>query len=373
MSKKKILFIIYSLAGGGAEKALITLLQKFDYNCFDVDLLLFIKEGVYLKNIPKEVNLKCMYSSIESFCTKIDFIMVNKLGLSYRYKQQIRSKVQYYDTIVSFTEQALKYHSWIFDRAKKNISWIHTDLLNFHYTVGENFSIEKERDAFSKLDNIVFVSNDAKKQFEKLYPDNKIKKTVIYNLIDSEAISRYRKNYDCDLEDRIFNIVSVGRLHSIKGFDRLIRIAKKLKDDNYKFHIKIIGEGEERINLENLISEYHLEEYVSLSGYVNPPYSLMADADLFVSTSLAEGYSLVLCEAFCLGLPVVSTKTTGPIELIDNNKYGLLTDHDDESIYSAVKEMIEDKDLRMYYHQQALKRVEVFNVSEVLNRIYSVL
>ena len=223
------------------------------------------------------------------------------------------------------------------------------------------------------IDNIVFVSNDAKKQFEKLYPDNKIKKTVIYNLIDSEAISRYRKNYDCDLEDRIFNIVSVGRLHSIKGFDRLIRIAKKLKDDNYKFHIKIIGEGEERINLENLISEYHLEEYVSLSGYVNPPYSLMADADLFVSTSLAEGYSLVLCEAFCLGLPVVSTKTTGPIELIDNNKYGLLTDHDDESIYSAVKEMIEDKDLRMYYHQQALKRVEVFNVSEVLNRIYSVL
>ena len=375
VSKKKILFIIYSLAGGGAEKALITLLHKFDYNRFDVDLLLFVKEGVYLNDIPKKVNLRYAYNSVESFRIKIDFIMVNSLGLSCRYKQRIKSKVQYYDTIVSFTEQALKYHSWIFDRARKNISWIHTDLLHFHYTVVKDdiSSLEQERSNFSKLDDIVFVSNDAKKQFEKLYPDNEIKKIVIYNLIDSKSISRYRKNRNFGLKDKIFTIVSVGRLHSIKGFDRLLRIAKKLKDDNYNFHIKIIGEGAERNNLENFISEYHLEEYVSLLGFVNPPYNLMADADLFISTSIAEGFSLVVCEAFCLGLPVVCTKTTGPIELLDNDKYGLLTEHDDESIYQAVKKMINDDFLREHYHKKSLERAEIFDMDSVMSKIYTVL
>lgn len=81
----------------------------------------------------------------------------------------------------------------------------------------------------------------------------------------------------------------------------------------------------------------------------------------------------MLCETFCLGLPVVSTKTTGPIELIDNNRYGILVDHDNESIYQGVKQMIDDEQLRLHYHKMSLERAKMFDIKETMNRIYDVL
>lgn len=373
--KKKILFIINNLASGGAEKVLIDMLNNFDYLRFDVELLLIWKEGVYLQDVPKGVKVKSVYSKPLSLREKINYNLFVKFGALYGYKQSIKSKVsRKYDIIVSFLEgMSLKYHSYIVDRAKKNISWVHTDLLNNHYTVGRLFTESLEKQAYEKMDDIVFVSNDAKTQFEKLYPDNIIKKAVILNPIDYDYISSYRKEYNLRCENRCFNIVSVGRLVSVKVYDRLIRLAKRLREDNSNFSITIIGEGRERDKLESLIVEYGLQNYVSLPGFLKPPYSKMAEADLFLMTSLAEGYPLVLCEAFCLGLPVVSTKTTGPIELIDKNKYGLLVDHDDESIYQGVKRMIDDEQLRLHYHKMSLERAKMFNIKETMNQIDDVL
>ena len=181
------------------------------------------------------------------------------------------------------------------------------------------------------------MSNDAKNQFERLYPCNITTKEVIINPIERDLIVNYRQNYKNYSFNRCFNIISVGRLNEVKAFDRLVRLAKRLKDDEYNFHITIIGEGNERKKLEKLIVENGVCEFISLPGFLKPPYDFISNADLFVLCSLAEGYPLVLCEAFCLGLPVVCTKTTGPIELIDKDKYGLLVDHDDESIYQGVK------------------------------------
>lgn len=371
--KKKILFIINSLGGGGAEKVLIDMLNNFDYTRFDVELLLIWKEGVYLQDVPKEVKVKCVYSKPMSLKEKINYNLVVKFGTLFGYKQSIRAKVlRKYDTIVSFLEgMSLKYHSYIVDRASKNVSWVHIDLFTNHYTVGRLLTEQLEKQAYEKMDEIVFVSNDAKFQFEKLYTDNKMAKKVILNPINYDYISSYRKEYKCD--NRCFNIVSVGRLESQKSYDRMIRLAKRLREDNYNFCITIIGEGSERGKLEGLIADYGLQNYVSLPGFLKPPYPKMAGADLFISSSFAEGFSLVLCEAFCLGLPVVSTKTTGPIELIDNDKYGILVDHDDESIYQGVKRMIDDEQLRLHYHQMSLGRAKMFNIEETMKQVYSVL
>lgn len=375
MKKKKILFIINNLAGGGAEKVLIDMLNNFDYLRFDVELLLIWKEGVYLQDVPKGVKVKCVYSKPLSLREKIDHNLFVKFGTLFGYKQSIKSKVsRKYDTIVSFLEgMSLKYHSYIVDRADKNISWVHIDLLNNHYTVGRLFTEQLEKQAYEKMDEIVFVSNDAKMQFEKLYPDNITKKTVILNPIDYNYISNYRKEYNLNCDNRCFNIVSVGRLEGQKSYDRLIRLAKRLKEDNYNFHITIIGEGSERGKLEGLIADYGLQNYMSLPGFLKPPYSKMVEADLFISASFAEGFSLVLCEAFCLGLPVVSTKTVGPIELIDNNKYGILVDHDDESIYQGVKRMIDDEQLRLHYHNMSLEKAKIFNIQETMKQVFEIL
>lgn len=372
---KKILFIINSLGGGGAEKVLVDMLKNFDYTRFDVELLLSIRSGVFLDDLPSKVKVISVYSKHDSFRKKLDIQTLLRFRFSLGFKQSIRSKIsKHYDTIISFCEgQSLMYHYYILDCANKNISWVHIDLFTNHYTVDSVFTQMQEQQAYDMMDNIVFVSNDAKKQFEKLYPDNKTKKEVILNPIDYDYISRYRREYNIDCKNRCFNIVSVGGLRVQKSYDRLIRLAKRLHKDNYNFHITIIGEGSERGKLESLIVEYGLEYYVSLPGFLKPPYSKMVDADLFVSTSFAEGFSLVLCEAFCLGLPVVSTKTTGPIELIDNDKYGILVDHDEESIYQGVKRMIDDEQLRLHYHQMSLERAKIFNIKQTMKQVFDVL
>lgn len=373
--KKRVLFINNSLVGGGAEKVLVTILENFDYSRFDVELLLIHNEGVYLKDVPKEVIVRSLYSKFLSFREKLNYNLLSRFGIELGYRLSIKSKrFKKYDTIISFLEgDSVKYHSYIIDKADKNISWVHIDLFNNHYTVGCSFTKAQEIDAYNKMDKIVFVSNDAKTQFEKLYPDNIVKKEVIFNPIEKDLIIKYRKEYKKYSSDRCFDIVSVGRLASQKAFDRLVRLAKRLKEEGYNFHIDIIGEGKLRGELENLIAENQVEDKVKLFGFINPPYEIMSNADLFISSSLAEGFSLVVAEAFCLGLPVVSTKTTGPIELIDNDKYGLLVEHDDESIYQGVKTMMEDDSLREYYHRKSLERSEIFNVEDVVNKIYTIL
>lgn len=373
--KKRILFIVNSLAGGGVEKVLITILKNFDYTCFDVELLLVYNEGIFLNEVPREVRVRYLYSKSLSFREKLNYNLLAHFGCDWGYKLMMKEKsFKQYDVIISFVQGlSLKYHSYIVTKASNNISWVHSDLYNWHSSIGHFFSEKQEKIAYSKMDKIIFVSHNVKKQFEKLYSENQTLKEVILNPIEKELISQYKREYEIYSGDRCFNIVSIGRLSSEKCFDRLVRLAERLKSDNYNFHINIIGEGELRGDLENLIIKNKVEDKVTLVGFVKSPYDVMSKADLFVLPSLTEGYPLVLCEALCLGLPVVATNVAGSSELIDNNKYGLLTEHDDESIYQAVKKMIDDDSLREYYHGKSLERAEIFDVKSVMNQIYSIL
>lgn len=373
--KKRILFIHNWMVCGGIERVLLSMFKYFDYSRFDVELLLLYKEGEFLEYLPNEVKVKYLHFNHPSFLEKINFNLLHRfeIDLGYRLTMYFKTASKY-DVIISFTGgEPLKYHTYITFKSQKNISWVHTDLLNHHHTLNSFFTEEQEKDAYVKMDKIVFVSNDAKKQFEKLYSEISTLKEVILNPIEKDLITQYRKEYDNYYRNRCFNIVSVGRLSGEKGFDRLVRLARRLKDDNYNFHINIIGEGSHRKELEDLIVKYIVEDKVSLLGFIKQPYEEMSKADLFISSSLVEGFSLVVAEAFCLGLPIVSTKTTGPIELIDNDKYGILVDHDDESIYQGVKSMIDDNSLREHYHKKSLERAESLDIDAVMGKVYSIL
>lgn len=375
MKKKKILFIHNWMVCGGIEKVLLSIFNRFDYSKFDVELLLVYNEGEFLNDLPKEVKLKYLYSKHSCFLEKINFNLLSRFAIDWGCRAIMYSKTAVkYDVIISFQGGTpLRYHTYITLKASKNISWVHTDMYNNRHTIDNFFTEQQEKESYDKMDKIMFVSNDAKKQFEKLYPENKVCKDVIFNPIEKDLIGQYRKAYKKYSNDRCFNIVSVGRLGKEKGFDRLIRLAKRLKDDGFNFHINIVGDGYYKEELVNLIVRCGVEKEVSLLGFVKKPYGIMSKADLYISLSFVEGFSLVVAESFCLGLPIVSTKTVGPIELIDNDKYGLLTDHDDDSIYQAVKKMIDDDSLREYYHKKSLERAKTLDIEKVMSQIYSML
>lgn len=364
----KILFIMASLAGGGAEKVLIDLLRHTDYTKYEIDLCLVLNNGVYLNQIPSEVKCFHLYDENETIKYRIDFILAKYFSFKLFQQKRIENKItENYDVIVSFMEGIpVKFHGYIMHHGKKNISWIHLDLLKKHYTE-KYFRKGEEYNLYQKMNGIACVSNDANASFRKLFPIQ-IPITTLYNPIDKDLIISRSKEFIPD--KRKFTICSVGRLTPQKAYDRLMRLARKLKDKSFDIDFWLIGTGYLENELKRLALQLGVEKMVRFWGFQTNPYPYMKNADIFLSTSMTEGYPLVICEAICLGKPIVATNVTGPKEILGNSEYGLLCNEDDESIFNAVYGMIQKNSCREFYAQKAMERSSIFEINNAVNKIY---
>lgn len=366
--KKKILFVMYNLAGGGAEKVLVDILQHFDYKQYDVELALIKKRGIYLPDIPENVKITALFNR---FTSALGFMLLRYLNIHFVNKLIVRNRIKdNYHAIISFMEgKPLVIHSYLTSHSEVNISWIHSDLFTYHRT--KNLSIygdKMEKDCYCKMDKLVFVSKESSSQFDKLFNIN-VPKTVVYNPIPKESIIQSANNTPV-AKNKIV-IGNVARFVEVKRLDRLLRVAKRLKDDNYDIEFWLIGEGPLKDDLIQLQKQLGLEDYVIFKGFQKPAYPFIKQFDLLLVTSLAEGFPLVVCESICLGVPICSTRVTGSIEILDNGKFGVLTDHDDDSIYNAVKALLDNRKQLNYYHEKSLERSAMFNIDKTMEEIYA--
>lgn len=368
--KRKIIFLTGSLGGGGAERVLIDILRNIDYSCYEVDLALIIAEGVLLSEVPEPVHIIPLWSSY-TLGYKIAYRISKYLRCNLLFKRMLRQKLtKKYDVEVSFLEgMPLKLHAMM-DTSARKITWVHCDLDKFRYEAAQFFKGE-EIAAYNKMNEIVVVSQDAMTAFNRRFPDCRTTKRVIYNPIDKGKIVRMSSEKQ-EHNDK-FMIVTVGRLAPQKSMDRVVRLARRFKDENIDAWFRIIGEGELRQTLSEQIVSLDVQDRVELCGFMSNPFPIVKSADIMLVSSFSEGFCLVVCEAMCLGVPIVSTKTSGPCELIGNDEFGILCDHDDESIYQAVKRMVEDKELRNHYRKQSLKKAEGFDLEAVMWQIYKLI
>ena len=363
--KKKILFLYGPLNAGGAERVLIDILRNLDYERYEVTLCLMVRQGVLLPEVPKEVTLISLWENYSTYY-KLAYRMSIWFSNHFMFKRILKKKItEAYDVEVSFLEgMPLKLHALMETKAKK-ISWVHCDLFHFHYTK-EQFRNKEELAAYHKMNTIVCVSNDAKLAFEKRFPTCSTPTTVIYNPIDCKKIELMAQ--EPMAKNTIFTIVCVGRLTLPKKLDRVIRLAARLKSEGIKVLFQILGDGELKNDLKLRTSKLGLDDCINFEGYVSNPYPYIKNADLLLLCSGFEGFGLVVCEAMVLGVPVVSTKTAGPIEILDENRYGLLCDHDDQSIYEAVKKMIDEESLRLHYQKVGYTRALDFSVENTIKQ-----
>ena len=376
--KKRILFIMPDLPSGGAEKVLIDILRNFDYTAYDVTLLLEYRQGVYLKDIPSQVRFKTMFGASNIWlerwhrllgilhCGHLYHAIVHKLILLFTLRGMK------FDTIISFMEgEAVRLHSYIMKKASHHVSWVHIDLKTKHWSQVFFKNAQHEKGIYEQMDKIVFVSDEARTKFLELFDIEKDKCCVQYNLIDAKTIRELAHSKKVEKEK--LTVCMVGRLNPQKRYDRALRAVKRLKDDGLDFVLWILGEGGLEDELRVMISELGIEDFVQLKGFVKPSYAYMKAADVYWNTSDAEGYPLVVCEALCLGLPVVATDICGTHEILGGGSYGMLTQEDDDSIYQGMKRMIESKSLREEYAARALKGAGAFDVKTVMSDIYRLL
>lgn len=364
---RRILFITCQLNGGGAERVLLDILHHFDYKRYEVTLCQIIPGGTLADEVPTEVKRISVWKGY-TLGYKLAYRISNWLGMDYFLRRKLKSAIKdKYDLVISFLEgMPLKMHA-ILNPNAINVSWVHCDLLRDPYEA-KQFRHGEEIYAYNKMDKIICVSSSAKVAFIQRFPNVQTPIDVIYNPIDTEKILSLASKEDITFDK--FTIVTVGRLCEQKCMNRIIRLAAKFKSKEHSdIQFLIIGDGNLRKDLEKMAQELNVNDMVKFMGFMRNPFPYVKRANLFLSCSGFEGFSLVICEAMCLGVPVISTRTAGPIEILKNNKYGVLCNHDDSSIFDAVKQMIDETDLREHYAKQALIRAKSFNPKDTITAI----
>lgn len=377
--KKNILFTIYSLEAGGTEKVLIDILNKLDRKKFNINIFLMRKGGEYLKNIPKDIDIKYIFLGDEvlegypSIVKKI-YKLFRKIGTLFILKFPIIVNLykgkDYYSEIAFEHGLSTVLMSRNLNKKSKKIFWVHTDLKKSIEYKSRSFLNKKLVNkmsisrAYKKADKIICVSENAKNSVVDFIEDIDIDKLkVIHNPIDKEKILEMSEE-KTDYKKDCFTLIGCGRLVEEKRFDKLINVHKKLIDKGINNKLILIGDGPKRDELELMCKNLNLQNSVYITGFTKNPYKYIHLGDVFVSCSDYEGYSLVVAEAIALSKFVVSTKTEGPKEILKDG-LGILTDFDENSILEGVYKATQDKNKTEFIKNNLNRYKDLFSLKSI--------
>lgn len=376
---KKVLFVIESLGGGGAEKVLTTIVKYLDKSKYDITVLLVTEVGIYLKEVKKYCRVVAMlpnYDSLESFVDKLKY----KLDYKYIYSSSPRKVYkkyikEEYDIEIAFVEgYATRLIANSPNKNSKKIAWVHIDMRENPYADQYYKSLEEHIECYKNFNDVICVSSSVKKVMEdKFRLENNLK--VIYNPIDAHQILEKAKEFSIEKDLKKINIITVGRLENQKGFDRLINAIGRINSDKLNIHLNILGEGSKYNELKDLIHLNKLENTVSLLGFKKNPFPWVLSSDIFICTSRAEGYSLVIAEAMVLGIPIISVNCSGPNELLDFGKYGLLIENSDSAIRDVLCSIVDKKinleNLKLLSNHRG-KDFKLANILEQIEEVFDI-
>jgi glycosyltransferase involved in cell wall biosynthesis len=373
MAKRKILFLIPSLAGGGAERTLINLLQRIDHGRYEVDLVAVLGQGPYKDQVPSQVRFMSLFNN--EFLVRTLAYLQKKMGFDQLFKWAVKRKVKRsYDVSISFLDSNFTDLLFLMPPAGKRYSWVHSSYRSYdnfyRYYKDETYRNKLIRDRYSKLDGIYFVSDDARKEFIEIFGTFPVME-VVYNMIDRDMVLR-KSDEPVSFDRSVFSFVTVGSLFPVKGYDRLIRAAKMLADKGHAFRVHIFGKGTEEQSLSALASRLGLDDTVIFHGFVSNPYPYMKAGDVFVMSSVSEALPTVLCEAMILGKPVLVTNCSGCRELVGMGEYGLMSTQDDADLADKMEAYLLNRHLLTSNAGKSLERSGIFDTEKVMTKYNSI-
>lgn len=376
---KKVLFLIESLSGGGAEKVLSVLIKHINKKDFDITVCTITDIGIYTEEIKQNVKYLSILgnpqkkSFIGRIIYKINYKLIYTLLPAWLvYKVFIPKN---YDVEVAFVEGFVtKLLAASTNNRAKKIAWVHIDLSQNPWTLKNRIyhNLKEEQYCYSKFNQIICVSDTVKTNFIKKF---KLKNVIrIYNPIDKVDILK-KANVTCQYPQTGNDIkfITIGRLVHQKGYDRLLNVMKQLKDNGIHCKLLILGEGEMYHTLSKYIEENNLSEDIMLYGFQANPYQYLKNADCFICSSRSEGFSLVIAEALVLGKPVISTYCSGPNELLEEGKYGILIPNTEQDLYYGLKSIVTNKMLLESYKLKSQFKAKDFDISSSIKEIESIL
>ena len=373
--KKKLLFVINSMGCGGAEKSLLSLLNAFDFEKYDVDLQMFSVGGMFMKLLPGEVNILDAIDFM-TYCDKKGVLyeknpsfVLARLGssLSLRLNRK-RRKLHDAQCFWQYAEKNIEPLSKEYDAAiawgqgnpthfvatkvtaKTKIAFINAD----YAAMGHNPSFDYPY--YEKYDYIAAVSDRLCDMIKDVFPEFEEKIRTVYDINNAELIERMadEENPFADTDNRL-KLVTVGRMVKPKGYDIAIEAAKVLRDSGVSFVWTFVGGGPEMSTIKESINANGLASCVVPVGAKENPYVYMKNADIYVQTSRQEGYCLTLYEARVLNKPCVSTCFDVVYNQLTDGENGIITEMNGEAVANGILKLIRSDGLRRHIIENVKK------------------
>ncbi|MGN0841517.1 MAG: glycosyltransferase [Candidatus Ornithospirochaeta sp.] len=359
---KKILIVNNNMHIGGVQKSLVNLLNEVHMD-YDITLFLFDKSGEYLSEIPKGVNVIACTSAYRyfgisqseakqrstwSFFARGFLAFITKLLGRSAVVRLIdltqRRLVNHYDVAISFLHSGNPNsfyggcNEFVLNKvnADKKITVLHGD-----YTMCGANSPQNNK-LYHKFDLVAACSEGCKNTLIKAMPDMSKRCVTLPNCHNFDKMRADsivdRMEYP---KDRI-NVLSIGRLGPEKGGERALKAVAKAKGMGIPIKYHIVGDGIKRDELKVTSDSLGISDDVVFYGNQSNPYRFLPNADLLLISSYHEAAPMVIDEAMCFGVPVLSTNTVSAVDMIVNRGIGWICENSQDGIDNGLCTALED-------------------------------
>lgn len=390
---KKILIVQGSMKVGGAEKSTVSFLNTLPADKYDIDLMLGNKDGTFLTQVPKWVNIidtpleySCLYHTPRcmTFYFKHNWLLWIKKIIRTRIARK-QKKLHFIQSIWSLWNKDIPEYNKIYDvaiggqqgftnyyvidkvRAKRKIIWIHTQYERL------NYNSEFDKIYFERASVVATISPINVQSILNVFPH--LKKTVwcLENITNASMIRSmsHEKISDIDTGFQGLTIVSCGRLSEPKNYDLAIDAAALLKKRKEKFRWIVVGEGELRGELTNHAKNVGVMDCFNMIGLRSNPYKYMRLADIFVVTSNREGRSIAIDEAKILHKLVVTTNYATAVDVVEHGETGLISEQTPQAIVDSILTLKNNKELSNHILNELSNR-KLDNTDEINHYIEAI-
>lgn len=339
---KKVLFLLNNMNIGGTEKSFLNLLETLSPEEYDVTLLLLEATGGFMEYIPSWVHVK----TVPEYVEMKPEIMSPPISVAKRYFREHKAwravrllvghllykltgdRTPYfrivekgkprlheeYDVAIAYAGpfDFLTVYVLYDIQAKEKIQWVHFDVRKIY------LNTKMCRKLYPQFDQINVVSDEARRALLEKIPEIAPKTKTVLNVVSAKQCQLLAERGN-GFEDNYMGIriVTVGRLSREKGQDIVPEVAARLKEYGVEFRWYLVGDGKLKPEIEQKCTEYGVSDDVVFLGTTPNPYPYLKQADLYVQTSVHEGFCITLAEAKVFGLPIISTDCAGAHEQLD--------------------------------------------------------
>lgn len=363
----KVLFIMPSMRGGGAERVLLNLINGIDDEKYKMSLAVVDFKGELWNGIPSRVEK--IHLRVPRIISKSGRFIYRKLGNKALFRIQAARLDQKFDVVFSFIDSPYtEIMYYLKHQPQKKYIVVHSSYISYR---DRNSLISTEHHKrmllrYNRSDGIICVSNESKRQFKELFPV-KVDCKVIYNPMNINDILLKSRIKEKNSKKEVFTFLAIGSLIPVKNFKVLIRAASIVKQSKEIFKVIILGNGALEVDLRKEIAVLMLEDYVELRGFVQNPYPLMKRADVLVISSLSEGLPTVMCEAMILGKPVIAPDISGCREVSNSGEFSVQYDGTETGLAKEMLLMIQDPLRVKTYSRLGRRRSEVFDDDKAIS------